>query len=78
MLPDITTGFPGKVPDNKADCDNPVAATHVLGAKLRVSATPTLVFADGSVVPGALPGAQMEAEMAQAATFLAKAPAPKK
>ena len=68
----------GKVPDNKGDCDNPVAATNALGAKLRVSATPTLVFADGSVVPGALPGAQLESEMAQAATFLAKAPAAKK
>jgi len=68
----------GALPDNKGDCDNPVAATNVLGQKLKVAATPTLVFADGSVVPGALPAPQIESEMAQAATFLAKAPPAKK
>jgi thiol:disulfide interchange protein DsbC len=68
----------GKLPENGGDCDNPVAATNILGTKLRVNATPTLVFADGSLVPGALPAAQLESEMAQAATVLAKAPAAKK
>lgn len=63
----------GAVPDNKGDCDNPVVATNALGAKLKVTATPTLVFADGSVVPGALPAAQLESELAQAATVVAKA-----
>ena len=60
----------GKLPDNKGDCDNPVAATNTLGQKLKVSATPTLVFADGSVVPGAIPTAQLETELngAEAAT----------
>ncbi len=56
----------GKLPDNQGDCDNPVAATSALGSKLKVSATPTLVFADGSIVPGALPASQLEAEMTQA------------
>jgi thiol:disulfide interchange protein DsbC len=68
----------GALPDNQGDCDNPVVATNALGAKLRVTATPTLVFADGSVVPGALPAQQLESEMSQAATVLAKAPAAKK
>ena len=68
----------GKLPDNAGDCDNPVAATNQLGQKMRVQATPTLVFADGSVMPGALPAQQIEAEMAEAATVLAKAPAAKK
>lgn len=67
----------GAVPDNKADCDNPVVATNALGAKLRITATPTLVFADGSIVPGALPAPQLETEMAQAATVLAKVGAAK-
>ena len=49
-----------------------VVATNALGVKLRVTATPTLVFADGSVVPGALPAQQLESEMSQAATVLAK------
>jgi len=68
----------GALPDNNGDCDNPVVATSALGQKLRVAATPTLVFADGSVVPGALPAQQIESEFAQAATVLAKASAAKK
>jgi thiol:disulfide interchange protein DsbC len=57
----------GALPDNTGDCDNPVAKTHILGDKLKVQATPTLLFADGSLVPGAIPSAQMEAEFASAA-----------
>jgi thiol:disulfide interchange protein DsbC len=57
----------GKLPDNKGDCDVPLAATHALGEKLRVNATPTLVFADGTIVPGALPKDRLEAEFAKAA-----------
>jgi thiol:disulfide interchange protein DsbC len=53
----------GALPKNNGDCDTPMAATHELGQKMRVSATPTLVFADGSVVPGALPAERLEAEI---------------
>jgi thiol:disulfide interchange protein DsbC len=56
----------GKLPDNKGECDNPIAATQALGQKLRVTATPTLVFADGTIVPGALPAQGLEAELARA------------
>lgn len=56
----------GKLPDNKGECDNPIAATAALGQKLKVSATPTLVFADGSIVPGALPAQNLEQELARA------------
>ena len=62
----------GRLPDNKGDCDNPVAATSSLGQKLRVSATPTLVFADGSIVPGAIPTARLESELTHADAELAK------
>jgi len=55
-----------KLPDNKGDCANPVAANQALGEKLRISATPTIVFADGTVVPGALPLAQLEQMLAKA------------
>jgi len=68
----------GKLPDNQGDCDNPVVATGDLGAKLRVSATPTLVFADGSIVAGALPASQLETEMTQAAVEAGKLAAAKK
>jgi thiol:disulfide interchange protein DsbC len=53
----------GKLPDNKGDCPTPIKETALLGEKLHVAATPTLVFADGSVVPGAIPLAQLEKEI---------------
>ena len=68
----------GKLPDNAGDCPNPVAATAELGLKLRVSATPTLVFADGALVPGALPAAQLEAQMRQSEQDAAKQSAGRK
>jgi thiol:disulfide interchange protein DsbC len=55
-----------KLPDNKGDCANPVAANQALGERLHVSATPTIVFADGTMVPGALPLAQLEQMLAKA------------
>ena len=57
----------GALPDNPGECANPVATTKTLGDKLRVQATPTLIFADGSLVPGAIPTAQMEEEFKNAA-----------
>ncbi|MEO8738936.1 MAG: DsbC family protein [Casimicrobiaceae bacterium] len=56
----------GKLPDNKGDCPTPIMQTSALGQKYHVNATPTLVFADGSVIPGALPLAQLESELKQA------------
>ena len=56
----------GKLPDNKGDCATPIAQIATLGQKYHVNATPTLVFADGSVIPGALPLAQLETEIKQA------------
>ena len=56
----------GKLPDNTGECDTPLAATQALGQQLRVNATPTLVFADGSIVPGALPRERLESQMTQA------------
>jgi thiol:disulfide interchange protein DsbC len=68
----------GKVPDNKGDCPNPVAATQALGARLKITATPTLVFADGSVVPGALPAQRLEAALKEAEVEARKLAAAKK
>jgi len=56
----------GKVPDNKGDCGDPVAKTQALGQSLRINATPTLIFADGTMIPGALPLPQIEKEIASA------------
>ena len=62
----------GKLPDNKGECDTPLAVTHDLGQKLRVNATPTLVFADGSIIPGALSKDRLETELAKAADEVQK------
>jgi thiol:disulfide interchange protein DsbC len=62
----------GALPANDGTCDTPLAATQALGQKLRVNATPTLVFADGSIVPGALPAARLETEFKQAEAAAAK------
>lgn len=53
----------GKLPDNKGDCATPIQETARLGERMRVTATPTLVFADGSVVPGAIPLDQLQGEI---------------
>jgi len=68
----------GKLPDNQGDCETPLSATNALATKLKVNATPTLVFADGSVVPGALPAERLEVEMTQAAAEAGKLAATKK
>jgi len=68
----------GKLPDNAGDCATPIAQTALLGQKYHVNATPTLVFADGSITPGALPLDRLEVEMNQAAAELKKLPAARK
>lgn len=50
----------GTIPGNDGKCANPVDATVALGNKLKVSGTPTLVFANGVRVPGMVPAAQLE------------------
>ena len=68
----------GKVPDNKGECSNPVAATQALGQKLRIQATPTMILADGSLLPGAVPLARLEAAMKEAEADAKKMAAAKK
>lgn len=68
----------GKLPANKGDCATPIAQTALLGQKYRVSATPTLVFADGTVVPGAVPLDRLEAELKQAEAAAKKQAATKR
>lgn len=68
----------GALPDNKGDCDTPIAKTAELGAKFKVNATPTLIFADGSIVPGALPAQRLESELKSAEAEAKKLAAAKK
>jgi len=56
----------GKNPTAAADCDNPVAKVAALGEKYRVNGTPTLVFANGRTVPGALGAKDIERYLIEA------------
>ncbi len=42
------------------DCETPVNAISRLGEKLGINGTPTLIFSNGAMVPGALPAAEIE------------------
>jgi len=68
----------GTLPDNAGECENPVARTQALGASLKINATPTLIFADGTMVPGALPADRLEGELAKADAEVKKLAAAKK
>lgn len=50
-----------------ASCDTSTLDRNVaLGAKYKITGTPTLIFADGSRVPGAVPAAQVEQHLTAA------------
>ena len=47
-------------PDAKSSCDTPVDKIVQYGQNKGFNGTPTLIFADGEVIPGAVSAAQME------------------
>jgi thiol:disulfide interchange protein DsbC len=57
----------GTAPTAKGDCANPVADIVALGRSKGINGTPTLVFADGTRIPGALTAAQLEAQFSSMA-----------
>ncbi|MFS8086162.1 MAG: DsbC family protein [Acidobacteriota bacterium] len=60
----------GNLPANDGICETPLPQLQALAKKYHVVATPTLVFMDGRVVPGALPQDRLEKELARADTAL--------
>ena len=48
----------------RATCDNPISRNLALGEKLHIEGTPALIFADGTLVPGAIPAERIEAQFA--------------
>jgi thiol:disulfide interchange protein DsbC len=66
------------LPNNKGDCETPITRTAQLGQKYRLNATPTLVFADGTMVSGAIPLDQLESELKQAEAATKKQAATKR
>ncbi|MEO1767690.1 DsbC family protein [Thiobacter aerophilum] len=50
----------GKLPDEKTQCDSPVARNVRLGSSLGISGTPTIILGDGTMVPGFVPASEIE------------------
>jgi thiol:disulfide interchange protein DsbC len=55
----------GNLPTNDGSCETPLPQLQLVAQKYHVVATPTLVFMDGRVVPGALPRDRLEKELAR-------------
>ncbi len=53
-----------QVPAASDDCKHPLQQTLALGQKLDISGTPTIIFPDGSRLPGAVPIAEIEKKLA--------------
>ena len=56
---------------SSANCDHPVDRNVALGERYQITGTPTLVSADGRVMPGAASAAQIEAWLAKTTKPLA-------
>jgi thiol:disulfide interchange protein DsbC len=56
----------GRSPSGKSDCDtSAIAKNQEYGRKLNINGTPTLFFADGERIPGAVPLDKIEAKLVQ-------------
>ena len=55
-----------QLPTNDGNCETPLPRLLALAQKYKVVATPTIVFMDGRVIPGALPKDRLEREIARA------------
>lgn len=56
----------GKAPSGRDDCDtSAVTRNRDYGRRLNISGTPTIFFADGERVPGAVPIARIEQKLSQ-------------
>jgi thiol:disulfide interchange protein DsbC len=57
----------GKAPAGREDCDtSAVTKNQEFGRKLNISGTPTMFFADGERVPGAMPLPRIEQKLSAA------------
>ncbi len=54
-----------KLPDNPGDCETPIEKIQQLAQGYGIRGTPGLIFADGTIVPGALPKETLEAELSR-------------
>ena len=57
----------GIAPSNST-CDNPISRNLALAERLHIQGTPAIIFADGSIVPGAIPVAQINDKLNELST----------
>ena len=57
----------GTVPTGAANCDNPIAKIIDFAKRHRITGTPTTILADGRRLVGAVPRAELEAQLQKAA-----------
>ena len=57
----------GVSPTGKTDCNAPIEKVVEIGQRLNIRGTPTIFLSNGSRLPGAVPLARLEQEMASAA-----------
>jgi len=52
----------GKLPQDaqNSDCKTPISENEQLGEKLGINGTPTLIFSNGALIPGAIPTQEIE------------------
>ncbi len=55
-----------KLPDNGGDCETPIKKIQAMAENFGIRGTPGLIFADGTLIPGAIPRERLEAELARA------------
>jgi thiol:disulfide interchange protein DsbC len=67
----LTQAKLGAEPD-PAQCDNPIEEQYQLGRDLGVTGTPSLLTADGQMIPGYVPPDQLRARLDQMAVAGAK------
>lgn len=56
----------GEEPKSKGDCANPVDENVALGAKLKISGTPTMILENGTRIPGYMPAEKLDPLLAAA------------
>jgi thiol:disulfide interchange protein DsbC len=55
----------GKMPAAKSDCATPVQKVQEIGRKYAITGTPTLIFASGERVPGAISAGEIEQRLSR-------------
>lgn len=55
----------GKMPTAKSDCATPVQKVQEIGRKYAITGTPTLIFASGERVPGAISAGEIEQRLSK-------------